>query len=97
MERIFSAILLDLCVQLCYDSVKTYQTFKGLTKEKGNSFFRCKIQTESKHTYYQHNFPFSTVAALQRSVTEGGGKLEDRQRCSGVGYASIDGSPHFDQ
>jgi hypothetical protein len=31
---IFAAILLDLRVQLCYDSIKTYQTFKGLTNHR---------------------------------------------------------------
>ena len=31
---IFAAILLDPYVQLCYDSIKTCQTFKGLTDEK---------------------------------------------------------------
>ena len=31
---IFAAILLDLRVQLCYDSIKTCQTFKGLTNER---------------------------------------------------------------
>lgn len=31
---IFAAILLDLCVQLCYDDIKTCQTFKGLADEK---------------------------------------------------------------
>ena len=31
---IFAVILLDLRVQLCYDSIKTCQTFKGLTNER---------------------------------------------------------------
>lgn len=32
--RIFAAILLDLCVRLCYDSIKTCQTFKSLTSKR---------------------------------------------------------------
>ena len=31
---IFAVILLDLCVQLCYDSIKTCHTLKGLTDER---------------------------------------------------------------
>ena len=31
---IFAAILLNLHVQSCYDSIKTCQTFKGLTNER---------------------------------------------------------------
>ena len=33
---IFAAILLDLPVLLCYDSIKTCQTFKSLINERGN-------------------------------------------------------------
>ena len=33
---IFPAILLDLRVQLCYDSMKTCQTFKGLTNHRNS-------------------------------------------------------------
>ena len=102
---IFAAILLDLRVQLCYDSIKTCHTFKGLTDARDKCDVKTiilltnyKIQTGSKHTSYnKHNFLFATVAALQRFPARGIEKLVDHRRYSRVGGTPMGKSPYFGQ
>jgi hypothetical protein len=72
---------LDLRVPLCYDSIKDVPNFQRFNQWKGQCdvktiifFDRYRIQTGSKHTFYnKHNFLVATVVALQYSTAE---KLE---------------------
>ena len=73
MKARFSAILLDLRSQLCYDSVKTCQISKGLANERHCVTWKQYFLTDTKPWQKSNTFAtnaiffFSAVAALQCS------------------------------